>query len=77
MENNLNGTNYVNSSSSLCENNNPGASLGDKHPSSLKILEHKRWLISRNASMKENSQPCYEVSPQEINRYIEDMKHIS
>ena len=36
----------------LNENDIPGASLGGRHPSSLKIPELKRWLVCRNASTK-------------------------
>ena len=34
------------------ENDIPGASLGGRDPSSLKIPELKRWLLCRNASTK-------------------------
>ena len=34
------------------ESDIPGASLGGRDPSSLKIPELKRWLLCRNASTK-------------------------
>lgn len=34
------------------ENDIPGASLGGRDPSWLKIPELKRWLLCRNASTK-------------------------
>ena len=42
----------VTNSSCLRENDIPGASLGDRDPNSLKILELRHWLICRNASTK-------------------------
>ena len=36
----------------LNESNIPGASLGGRDPSSLKIAELKQWLLCRNASTK-------------------------
>ena len=44
--------NRVSNSSCLRENDIPGASLGDRDRSSLKILELKGWLICRSASTK-------------------------
>jgi len=52
MANNMNETNRVNNSSCLHEIDIPGASLGNRDPSSLKIPELKHWLICRNASTK-------------------------
>ena len=36
----------------LGEEDVPGASLGGRTPNSLKILEFKRWLLCRNASIR-------------------------
>ena len=36
----------------LTENDIPGASLGDRDPSDLKIPELKRWLACRGAPLK-------------------------
>ena len=54
MENDVDKANCVNNSSCLyiCENDIPGASLGDKDQSSFKILELKGWLTCRSALMK-------------------------
>jgi len=52
MGNNVNETNHVNNSSYLREIDIPGALLGNRDPSSLKILELKCWLVCRNASTK-------------------------
>ena len=46
------GTKLSTNFSCLRENDIPGASLGDRDPNSLKILELKCWLICRNASTK-------------------------
>ena len=52
MESDVDGDNLVTNSSCLHKNGIPGASLGDRDPNSLKIVELKHWLICRNASTK-------------------------
>jgi len=42
----------------LNENDISGASLGGRHPSSLKILELKQWFVYRNASTKSFNIMC-------------------
>jgi len=43
----MNETNCVNNSLCLCEINIPGASSGNRDPSSLKISVLKCWLVRR------------------------------
>ena len=42
----------ANSTQNLCEEDVPGASLADRDPKTLKVVELQRWLQCRGASTK-------------------------
>ena len=54
---------------SVCGNDIPGASLGDRDPNALKIPELKRWLICRNASTKGKKADLVSRQVNEIAKY--------
>ena len=77
MENDVDGTKCVTNSVCLCENDIPGASLGDRDPNSLKIPELKHWLICRNASTKGKKADLVSRQVNEIAKYNIVTKHIT
>ena len=77
MENNVDGTKCVTNSACLCENDIPGASLGNRDPNSLKIPKLKHWLICRNASTKGKKADLVLRQVNEIAKYNIVTKHIT
>ena len=69
MENDVDGAKCGTNSACLCENDIPGASLGDRDPNALKIPELKRWLICRNASTKGKKADLVSRQVNEIAKY--------